>query len=226
MDSCTATGRSLAAKYCQIAPEGTSVPACWCVISQHGQDVSIHRGRFQAWVFWQFQYVNNPLPPRIRAMIINYDPTQPDALTISEFCKTQKISRSIFYRIRSRASTESASALHPRSRAPHHPARRYGPEIVNELVRIRKQLKSDGWDYGPKTIHYEATIQATFPGGRVPRSPRSPGCSRALATLTGIRASDRNPPTCPLSGQRPWRCGSWTPSNIGPATARSAPSTS
>ena len=35
-------------------------------------------------------------------MIINFDPTQPDALTISEFCKTQKISRSIFYRIRSR----------------------------------------------------------------------------------------------------------------------------
>ncbi|GAA2945225.1 hypothetical protein GCM10010525_06110 [Glutamicibacter bergerei] len=101
-------------------------------------------------------------------MIINYDPTQPDALTISEFCKTQKISRSIFYRIRSRAATESAAALHPRSRAPHHPARRYGPEVTNELVRIRKQLKNDGWDYGPKTIHYEATIKDSFPGETVP----------------------------------------------------------
>ncbi len=47
-------------------------------------------------------------------MIINYDPTQPGALTIADFCKTQKISRSIFYRIRARASNESAAALHPR----------------------------------------------------------------------------------------------------------------
>lgn len=88
--------------------------------------------------------MNKPLPPRLRATIINYDPTQPEALTISEFSKTQKISRSIFYRIRSRAATESAAALHPRSRAPHHPARRYGPEVINELVRIRKHPKNDG----------------------------------------------------------------------------------
>lgn len=153
-------------------------------------------------------------------MIINYDPTQPGALTISEFCKTQKISRSIFYRIRSRASPESASALHPRSRAPHHPARRYGPEVINELVRMRKQLKNDGWDYGPKTIHYEVTIQATFPGGAFPRLPRSPGWYQTSATLTAIRASDRNPRTCPFQGQRPWRCGGCTPSNTVRATAR------
>ena len=58
--------------------------------------------------------MTNALPPRLRAMIINYDPTQPGALTIADFCKTQKISRSIFYRIRARASNESAAALHPR----------------------------------------------------------------------------------------------------------------
>jgi len=98
--------------------------------------------------------MSNPLTPRTRAMIINFDPTQPDALTVREFCKMQKISRSIFYRIRSRAATESAAALHPRSRAPHHPARRYGPDVINELVRIRKQLKTDGWDYGL----YRATV--------------------------------------------------------------------
>ena len=131
-------------------------------------------------------------------MIINYDPTQPDALTISEFCKTQKISRSIFYRIRSRAATESASALHPRSRAPHHPARRYGPEVVNELVRIRKQLKNDGWDYGPKTIHYEAIIQATFPGGRVP------SIATIARLLSGVGHVDRNPRKRPKSSYLPF----------------------
>jgi len=45
----------------------------------------------------------NALSPRIRAMIINYDPTQPGALSVSEFCKSIKASRSVFYKIRTRA---------------------------------------------------------------------------------------------------------------------------
>lgn len=69
----------------------------------------------------------NVFSPRVRAMIINFDPTQPDALTVSEFCKTQKISRTIFYRLRRRAARESAAALYPESRAPKSPARKYGP---------------------------------------------------------------------------------------------------
>jgi transposase InsO family protein len=52
--------------------------------------------------------------------------------------------------------------------APRQPARRYGSEVVNELVRIRKQLKADGWDYGPRTIYYEAALQETFPSQKVP----------------------------------------------------------
>ena len=85
----------------------------------------------------------------------------------------------MFYRIRGRAATESTAALHPRSRAPKQPARRYGPDVVNELVRIRKQLKSDGWDYGPLTIYYEVAIQAAFPGGKVP----------SVATIARLLAS-------------------------------------
>lgn len=142
--------------------------------------------------------MSTPLPPRLRAMIINYDPTQPDALTISEFCKAQKISRSIFYRIRARAESEAASALHPRSRAPRQPARQYGPDVVNELVRIRKQLKHDGWDYGPKTIHYEATILNAFPGGQVPSVAT---IGRLLAAVGQV---DRNPRKRPKSSYLPF----------------------
>src|SRR5690625_5170787 len=104
--------------------------------------------------------MSTPLPPRLRAMIISYDPTKPNEFTISDYCKAKKVTHSIFYRMRARAEFESASALRTRSRAPRQPAQQYGPEVVNELVRIRKQLKADVWDYGPKTIHYEATIQA------------------------------------------------------------------
>lgn len=139
-----------------------------------------------------------PLPPCLRAMIIIYDPTQPFALSISDFCKSQKISRSIFYRIRARAESEAASALHPRSRASLHPARGYGPNVVNELVRIRKQLKHDGWGYGPKTIHYEATIQESFPGGRVPSIAT---IGRPLASVGQV---DRNPRKRPKSSYLPF----------------------
>lgn len=99
-------------------------------------------------------------------MTINFDSTQPEDLTVSEFCNTQKISRGIFYRLRRRAAQESAAVLHPESRASKSSARKYGPVVINELVRIRQQLKKDGWDYGPKTIHYEATISPARSRGR------------------------------------------------------------
>lgn len=135
--------------------------------------------------------MTNSLSPRTRAAIINYDPTQPNALTITEFCRSVKISRSAFYRIRTRAAQESAAALHPRSRAPKTPARRYGPDVVNELVRIRKHLKTEGWDYGPKSIWYEASIQESFTGGQVPSVAT---IGRLLASVGQVEASPRKRP--------------------------------
>ena len=124
-------------------------------------------------------------------MIINYDPTQPHSLSVAEFCKSVKISRSVFYKIRGRAQAESAAALHPRSRAPKQPARRYGPDVVNELVRIRKQLKSDGWDYGPRSIYYEAALAESFPGGIVPSVAT---IARLLASVGQVDAAPRKRP--------------------------------
>lgn len=79
-----------------------------------------------------------------------------------------KISRSVFYKLRARAAVECTAALHPQSRAPKKPARRYGTQVTNELVKIRKCLRADGWDYGPRSIHCEACLQHNFPGGQVP----------------------------------------------------------
>ncbi|MGO1694084.1 MAG: integrase core domain-containing protein [Arthrobacter sp.] len=135
--------------------------------------------------------MTNVLSPSTRAAIINYDPAQPHSLTVSDFCKSLKVSRSVFYKIRGRAATESTAALHPQSRAPKQPARRYGTAVVNELVRIRKQLKSDGWDYGPLTIYYEATIQDAFPGGKVPSVAT---IARLLASVGHVERSPRKRP--------------------------------
>jgi len=65
--------------------------------------------------------MNNVLNPRIRAAIINYDPTAPNALHVSEFCTSLKISRSVFYKIRTRAALVSAAALHPETLRPKEP---------------------------------------------------------------------------------------------------------
>lgn len=150
------------------------------------------------WVSATVEGMTNAIPPRVRAMIINFDPTQPHALPVAEFCKSVKISRSVFYKIRSHARTESAAALHPRSRAPKRPARRYGSDVVNELVRIRKQLKSDGWDYGPRSIYYEAALVETFPGGTVP------SVATIARLLRGVGQVDAAPRKRPRSSYIPF----------------------
>ncbi|ALQ29472.1 hypothetical protein ATC04_02240 [Arthrobacter sp. YC-RL1] len=71
--------------------------------------------------------------------------------------------------------------------------------MINELVKIRQKLTKDGWDYGPKTIHYEATInEDTFPGGKIP----------SIATigrlLAGVGHVDRNPRKRPKSSYVPF----------------------
>lgn len=119
------------------------------------------------------------------------NPTQPGALPVSEFCKSIKVPRSVFYKIRSRARSESTAALHPRSRAPKQPASKYGPEVTNELVRVRRQLRADGWDYGPRSIHYEAALQDAFPGGRIPSVPT---IARHLASVGQVDVSPRKRP--------------------------------
>lgn len=135
--------------------------------------------------------MTNALSPRVRASIINYDPTQPHALSVAEFCRSLKVSRSVFYKIRGRAAGESTAALHPRSRAPRQPARRYGPEVVNELVGIRKRLTTDGWDYGPRSVHYEAALQDAFPGGRIPSVAT---IARLLSSVGQVERAPRKRP--------------------------------
>ncbi len=66
------------------------------------------------------------------------------------------------------------------------------------MVRIRKQLKTDGWDYGPKTIHYEATIKDSFPGGIVP------SIATIARLLAGVSHVDRNPRKRPQSSYLPF----------------------
>jgi len=63
--------------------------------------------------------------------------------------------------------------------------------VVNELVKIRKHLKAEGWDYGPRTVYYEATMQESFTGGKVPSVAT---IARLLASVGHVDASPKKRP--------------------------------
>lgn len=118
-------------------------------------------------------------------------------------------------------SQRSAAALHPRSRAQKQPARRYGTEVMNELVRIHKKRKTDGWAYGSRSIYYEAALQETFPG---PKVPSVATIARLLSAVGQVDAAPKKRPKAsyiPFPAPPPWRCGSWTCSNTRWPLARS-----
>src|SRR5699024_11742409 len=84
-----------------------------------------------------------PLSPAARRQIIAFDPADPDAVSVTAFCKSMKISRRSFYTIRARHMEESQGALHPRSSAPHNTQRKYDETVTRVLLEARADLKSD-----------------------------------------------------------------------------------
>lgn len=61
----------------------------------------------------------------------------------------------------------------------------------NELASIRKELKKDGWDYGAKALHDEATILDIFPSGQIPSITTT---ARLLASVGHVERSTRKRP--------------------------------
>lgn len=71
---------------------------------------------------------------------------------VSAFCEEHGISRSVFYKWRTRYRREGLEGLKERSRAPLNPSRRIPGDVEERIVRLRKQLTEDGLDAGPLTI--------------------------------------------------------------------------
>lgn len=75
------------------------------------------------------------------------------------------------------------------------------PTSKADGTRVLAELgidKADGWDYGPRTIYYEATIAESFPGGEVP----SPATIARL--LTSVGQVDASPKKRPKSSYIPF----------------------
>lgn len=108
--------------------------------------------------------MSKSLTPAVRRQIIAYDPADPAAPSVSEFCRSLGISRPSFYKVRDRFRVEGNAALNPRSRAPREPARVYTDGTVKIVLGVRKRLAGKGWDAGAKSIWHACVDEALFSG--------------------------------------------------------------
>lgn len=141
------------------------------------------------------------VPMSVRRAIVEADVS---SLNVRAFCADHGISKSFFYELRKRYAAEGDAALEPRSRAPKRVANRTSDEVIDQIVRLRKQLSDDGHDAGPLTIawHLErwlgdemacpspATIWRVLRarGFIIPEPAKAPG--RALRRFQAERANE------------------------------------
>src|SRR3954454_1445650 len=72
--------------------------------------------------------------------------------TPAEVAARYGVHRAWVYKLKARYEAEGESALEPRSRRPKTSPGALAPEVVDLIVRIRKELADAGLDAGPETI--------------------------------------------------------------------------
>jgi transposase InsO family protein len=83
-----------------------------------------------------------------------------DSLNVKRFCEEQGVSRSTFYKWRSRYREEGLAGLEERSRRPENVQPRMATGIEGRIVELRKRLTEDGLDAGPATIRSHLVNEA------------------------------------------------------------------
>jgi len=90
-----------------------------------------------------------------------------DHQTPAEVAARYGIHRTWVYKLKARYQAEGETALEPRSRRPKTSPAALAPEVVDLIMRIRKELDDAGLDAGPETIAWHL---AHHHGHRVARS--------------------------------------------------------
>jgi len=72
--------------------------------------------------------------------------------TQSEVARTYGVTQGWISRLMSRYALEGEAAFQPRSRRPHRSPNQTPPEVVDLIIRLRKELAEAGHDAGPETI--------------------------------------------------------------------------
>jgi len=75
-----------------------------------------------------------------------------DQQSPAEVATRYRVHRAWVYKLKARYEAEGETALEPRSRRPKTSPSALAPEVVDLIVRIRKELSEGGLDAGPETI--------------------------------------------------------------------------
>ena len=134
--------------------------------------------------------MSKSLSPAVRRQIIAFNPAEPGAPSVSEFCRELGVSRPSFYKVRDRFAREGNAALNPRSRAPKAPAHRYGQDTAEVVLEVRKQLTGNGWDAGPIWIWHACVDEGLFTSS----IPSVSTIARILAQAGVVDANPRKRP--------------------------------
>ena len=78
----------------------------------------------------------------------------------AEVARSYGVARSWVYILLRRYQVEGEAAFEPRSRRPKTSPSAIGPDTVELIVRLRKDLAGQGLDAGPHTIAWLASRQA------------------------------------------------------------------
>jgi len=89
------------------------------------------------------------IPMSVRRLVAEVDTA---LINVSAFCVEHGISRWSFYDIRRRFLASGEAGLEYRSRAPKIVANKTGPEVEEQIVKLRKELSDEGLDAGAETI--------------------------------------------------------------------------
>lgn len=77
-----------------------------------------------------------------------------EKINIAGFCREHGVSRQTFYKYRARFLAEGTAGFTRRSTAPRHHPSAVPPEVVESVLRARKELADAGWDNGPISIRW------------------------------------------------------------------------
>lgn len=77
-----------------------------------------------------------------------------EKVNVKAVCREAGLSRKTFYKYLARFEEMGLEGLFPQSRRPRHSPARIAAEVEDEIVRARKELADEGWDYGAISIGY------------------------------------------------------------------------
>lgn len=77
---------------------------------------------------------------------------QASTVSVVQFCRDHGISRQTFYLYRRRFAAGGLEGMVPQSRRPRSSPTKTSPEMVAEIVRMRRWLLREGWDAGAVSV--------------------------------------------------------------------------